>query len=568
MLYIHTGSDVSGNRMRNCLIAEFRCLKESHKIIIMMCTLPVFEIIYLIRRSVLQDNNSNIQLFDIISDFWGMAGLWSFLILLFMYIYYRHTSSDGWKEVVSGIYKGLLFDREEILMGIFLIYLAICSIVSVLSLICTMRYFGVNDKTADMALCRMVLIWQLLPGIFSLLMGMIAATLKKTEHQVVALIVIFYIFYGGFSRFLQMVSVSKTVFTIAKLFSIFPVGTDRNPDFYYPFQLEFIHIIKCGIWIFAAYILFLTIVKTTKKKYIISVVMFIVTVAAYLAPDSTPCYASLAPYGAWNEDYMFYIPHLRSTDYDGAAQFEEEADFMVYQYDMNIIIDRDMKVDADLFISETPDDEYRFTLYHGFDVIEVTDGEGERLQYVRDGDYISVIPLEGKKISKLSIRYRGGSSRFYATSCAVFLPAWFAYYPIPGYRKIMDTETHEYIKNEGYEADYHISITSPVMIKSQLQESDMVDATYNFIGHSAGPTLIGSLFIDEITVNPEIRVIFSRMEYSERDIIHKFEEMSPDQRNELMGKVVIAHPNIGMTGWGYKDNHHYIAYLLDVETCK
>lgn len=107
------------------------------------------------------------------------------------------------------------------------------------------------------------------------------------------------------------------------------------------------------------------------------------------------------------------------------------ADFSVEEYDLNITAKGALKVAAMLKLNRDDLREYRFTLYHGYEVLSVTDGRGQALQFTRDGDFLDISAPNGTKA--LTVIYGGRGWKYLANTQAITLPGYFAYYPMPGH---------------------------------------------------------------------------------------------------------------------------------------
>ena len=85
-------------------------------------------------------------------------------------------------------------------------------------------------------------------------------------------------------------------------------------------------------------------------------------------------------------------------------------------------------------LSDTGLEYYNFTLYHGDNVLKITDIEGNALKYNREGDQVTVIG--NGNLQLINIKYSGYSPILYSNYQACSLPGFFAYDPIPGLHKI------------------------------------------------------------------------------------------------------------------------------------
>ncbi len=202
---------------------------------------------------------------------------------------------------------------------------------------------------------------------------------------------------------------------------------------------------------------------------------------------------SESPTSVFRPDQIYYNHH---------APKEEEADFTVVSYDMDLRIDRKihgevvMRLDGSPFASEYP-----FTLFRTFDIAEVKDETGKDLPFTRDGDYFTVF-LQGE-IHSISVRYSGYSPVFYSNEQAVCLPSCFPYYPWAGYKKIYFLEPDDEIGLPAYIArtdlplsDYSVRISGVRNLQTNLTENNGA-----FLGKTNGLSVLGG-FIEAESLGP------------------------------------------------------------------
>jgi hypothetical protein len=173
--------------------------------------------------------------------------------------------------------------------------------------------------------------------------------------------------------------------------------------------------------------------------------------------------------------------------------------FTVLSYKMNLRLKQIMYADVTLELEKNASNTYPMTLYHQYEVDTVTDGDGNTLEYERKGDYLTVFGGEGKNIC---ITYHGGLSNCYSNRQAMFLPGWFAYYPIPGYHTII--EEYQYIENwQEEKVEYDITVDTDVSVFSNLPRVE----ENHFRGNTKGATLISG-FVAEAELDNGIRCIY------------------------------------------------------------
>lgn len=112
----------------------------------------------------------------------------------------------------------------------------------------------------------------------------------------------------------------------------------------------------------------------------------------------------------------------------------EQPGFTITAYDMELRIFKELraKVTLDLRLDNPDVKQYIFTLYHGYRVQRVLDGQGRALAFRQDGDTVAVPAGD----TRLTMIYQGGGGAFYANEQAIFLPGVFPYYPWEGNKQI------------------------------------------------------------------------------------------------------------------------------------
>ena len=180
-------------------------------------------------------------------------------------------------------------------------------------------------------------------------------------------------------------------------------------------------------------------------------------------------------------DYLFYTEN---------EQKNQDPDFEVTSYDMDLSIYRQLDAEVSMTLSDTGLEYYNFTLYHGYNVLKITDIEGNALKYNREGDYVTVIG--NGNLQLINIKYSGYSPILYSNYQACSLPGFFAYYPIPGFHKITgDYTTYNPIEIKS-ETEFNIRVDSARQFYSNLDE--VKNEKNYFVGVTSYPTLFSGFY--------------------------------------------------------------------------
>ena len=135
---------------------------------------------------------------------------------------------------------------------------------------------------------------------------------------------------------------------------------------------------------------------------------------------------------------------LPTAYYKRVSVPEESAYFQVCAYSMKLSFNRALHAQVTVETVETDLKEYGFTLYHGHKIKSVTDENNNPLRYTQSADFLTVHSDGGAPLSFITFVYSGYSPTFYSNTQGVFLPGYFAYYPIPGYNVIFTASSSAY----------------------------------------------------------------------------------------------------------------------------
>lgn len=218
-------------------------------------------------------------------------------------------------------------------------------------------------------------------------------------------------------------------------------------------------------------------------------------------------------------------------------QYNQKSDFQITSYDLNLNIDKELEAVAHIKIDKENLNAYKFTLYHGYNIINISDSKGKTLKYDRAGDYITVYPVSDTNM--LSFTYDGYSPLYYSNSQGTYLPAGFAYYPINGFHYLYDIGKQGRIAVK-FEKNIpiNVSVASKTNMFCNLNET----APNSFEGITDGITLVSG-FYKETTVD-DTRFIYSYLNTVQTPmqnidkILKKYLETFPQYK----GKTIIISP--------------------------
>lgn len=347
---------------------------------------------------------------------------------------------------------------------------------------------GMNDYSYLYHIFSVLFLYVFLGGIIPILLGVFFA--QKTKRIVsYALMALIIFLVSSTSDFIPggLSQVTKINFWEAKYFLAYILPNDLewyiNHD--YGMYAEIYRWNLIIFWISLLSFLFFKlcqIKKTALKGVLLSLTLLISTfnlVGYFYGGSHIEKGAQLDSISM--SDYLFYTEN---------EQKNQDPDFEVTSYDMDLCIYRQLDAEVSMTLSDTGLEYYNFTLYHGYNVLKITDIEGNALKYNREGDYVTVIG--NGNLQLINIKYSGYSPILYSNYQACSLPGFFAYYPIPGFYKITgDYTTYNPIEIKS-ETEFNIRVDSARQFYSNLDE--VKNEKNCFVGVTNYPTLFSGFY--------------------------------------------------------------------------
>lgn len=248
--------------------------------------------------------------------------------------------------------------------------------------------------------------------------------------------------------------------------------------------------------------------------------------------------------------------------YDNPDVYQEEvaADYQINRYEMEITPGWKMCATATLSFTESNTKSYDMTLYHLYEIDQITDLDGKPLTYERIGDYLT-IQSETPSLEGVIITYSGGNSCFYCNKSDIYLPGWFPYYPIAGFHDVYSGDECDFFDNVlDYEAEFDITFLSKQDIYSDLPAVEK----NHFVGTSKGALFLSG-FYQQTTLDNGITCIYPYLDPSTNpyatdnpQLIEQIAQYMTDSGiwTDTQGKRIIITPNI----YGHDSD---IVYITD-----
>lgn len=459
-----------------------------------------------------------------------------FIMFLFTSHYYfsqaRKNELLECASVTATGKNGFIMNQFSVMLTLALIT---CGVSFLLSII-----FSFKDPNADGAYflysAKISILYFFLANIIAILIGLLCSTIKKTAAAYLILIICSFVFSPMTSRLTGEIynKSDESIYPLWRIFEIFPKtlsydtaasGINAN--------IKSLSIIIFWISLFAIIAMFTVFSFRIKRAKQIAATICLIVFALSTAGTLMP-YSSIPNDGnSFSSDTEHYV--LQDPE-NFVIQKNEKPNFEITGYDMNFKIKNLLSGDVTVKVDNPNLTEYHFTLYYGYKLKSVTNSNGEKLKYDRDGDYITVhtdAPTES-----FNFKYKGFSQVFYSNSQSSNLLGGFAYYPINGFRYVYSLADQGSIRTK-------LSTSVPMSVKvdcGKTMFSNLESTGKNtFEGTSDSLTLVSG-FYKEISTDG-IRMIYPYYDASE-DYETQL-KMLIDAKPKYKGKTVILASSLG-----------------------
>lgn len=222
--------------------------------------------------------------------------------------------------------------------------------------------------------------------------------------------------------------------------------------------------------------------KEKKQRCIIPIILICIGCYQIYKPQSVYRHDS-----KWNGQYADY--HYYGMDDNDVVYLDEDIDYMISSYDLNIKITDQLYVDAFLQIHcNQPTNVIVLTLYHNYKIKSLSSNQLQ--SYTQDRDFITLTFNENITDIDINLSYQGYNNNLFSNYQAVILPGYFPWYPMAGQKSVYFNNNDVSQINYGYNpynrienANFNITIDAPYNIITNL------DNIYS--GTSDSLTLVG-----------------------------------------------------------------------------
>ena len=494
----------------------------------------------------------------------------------------RRYKLDECMNTVAHAKRKIFLAQGVIFVVIILIFFAFFNIWSLLLFIKYRNFNCWHGKFIIQTVLNMLLSHFFVPCCAAA-MGMSASLLFRRINGCLGL-VLFVLLGSPLSNYLgEMLyefsrNVSINIFPLLRLFDIFPPALNYQPVYAFGQSVLPYRWLTALFWLLLS--LFVISLKTGERnrRFRVAPAVFASLALVFLVvsqlPTSRVIVGSDDPkysmeYG--DKEYYYKAYDFYSDDYDedGAnkewARFEKEFD--VTDYDLEIKVGNNLHVRAAITVDKPNLEKYDFTLYHGYKISSVRDGDGNKLRFKQDGDHFTVFNPEKKSLDRIVLKYSGFSTQYYSNLQGLFLPGYFPYYPHSGslpvynmemgeiYRFVLDNPTH-----------FKVKVDSSQTVYSGLEQTGKNE----FEGSTTGVTLVSGLY--DCYEKDGVKMVYPYLHFycgQEKQRAKFFDNYRSTETLPDNIKTVIIIPSIGgsvmYTGYCQFDNCLVSTEILQID---
>lgn len=468
-----------------------------------------------------------------------------FIMFLFIsFIYFSKSKYCELNECIGTTKKG----KNSFLFNQFLVISTFAFITFVFSFLLSVFIslkFGITENQYLIYLFKVCFFYYFLVDIIAILLGLLCSFINNKSLSYVSLFILAILFSPIINRIpniVFMINEKVNLFPFFDLIEIYPTNF-KTINHSYGFAANIHSFYKILFWILmCATIVFL--VCSFRKKWVkivaslLSVTIFAMCTVNLFAPYSEVPH-NLDPKKGFACEAWHYLP----TDFSKSPmQYDEKSDFNVTSYFINCNIKDYFIASAHMEIDNKDLQEYKFTLYRGFEIIDISNGKGKAMPYERNGDYITVHRYEDYDSDYICIFYKGSSPTFYSNTQGTYLPGGFPYYPISGFHYLYDIRNQGRI---GIKLDENIPITLRVDSDKEIfcnleRTEDKEEQIYSGVTNAL--TIVDG-FYKEVNVDGS-RLIYKYLDKSElldKNVVDVFSEYL-EKYPQYKGKTIIICP--------------------------
>lgn len=466
--------------------------------------------------------------FLFLSETMGLSMFCSIFFMFFSYEFFIKLRAARLEECLKATGSG----RIRLFLSQFIVIVILIIVIAVTTVAYNFAYPLIDLQNSEyiMHMLKSIFIYMfIVPLVAALLGACISMAFKRLKAYL--LLILFSLLSSPIAAGIAFTVTDATNYTVDifpffDIFNIYPSNLEWSPNYMFGLTLLPYIIELLLFWIFA-FIAVIIFKMSKNHRYTIKAICAVCAVVSlaslvlFLQPSSKFDMSMRPGSGRDSDLYYFYNQNFKPK--------EEVADFEVLGYDLDIDVNNQLNVSATLKVDKTELRTYKFTLYHRYKIKNVTDQDNASLNFNQDNDYVEVFSNE--PLTEIVITYSGFNSRFYSNSQGIFLPGYFPYYPIPGYKKVYSVDRQCFNKlSLSNEADFNMTIKSQKPVYTNLDLNG--DGIYS--GKSNGLTIMSGFF--KSVVSNGIEVVYPHFDTTEFTLakidqdIKTFLEIKKDDR--------------------------------------
>lgn len=467
-------------------------------------------------------------------------------IILFMSLYiFNSNKLEHMEEIVCSV------DRSRELRArrwvLFIWNLAITGMILLINVAAFFQSHFKNNAEFFWQMILYVLANYLAVGMVMILAAESISLVAKIKYQILLAVFVAVLLGGYYKERLYEQIENKELFY--KLYAPFQIITPGGGDWAIQQHIGLpIQIHQIGVILFWGTLFGMIAAITLKRKKKCLTGMLLLAVLILLLPYEELGQSFYRGGGTWYPVHHYY-------DYNDntkriVEEKEEQPEFTVTDYEMKFTILTCLSAKVTMHIREKDLEQYKFTLYHPYQIMEVRSQDGEKLAYERDGDYLTVYPLEGKPLKQIKLSYYGNGKELYSQIEGINLIPGTCFYPIPGFQKVYGGGEYGYGFYPSYlqeRARFQVKVTTPRRVYSTLEENgrNSFEGESDTFGLFAGlleKTVVG----DTVFIHPRLERLEMGGFSSYEDVVEYaglIYENSGQEAFSLSGKTIIAIPN-------------------------
>lgn len=390
-------------------------------------------------------------------------------------------------------------------------------------------------------LIKMLVIYHFLNYFLALLLGCAISFLRKKTSAYLALMGSYFLLAGVFLELIgPYIKMHPNLGRMPMFFSLMNRSWNNTLDGYYQYSVEIVNAERVLVWILFIILILIMCISQMYRKWLMGIVgaAFLFVLCSFIRPAGYHYEDSCVSPAI--EDQIYY--EKNADESLGRDDHVSSADFIIKKYAGMLSVKRELEANIQIDVDDGTHEMYEFTLYHGFQIKNIYDGE-QKLEYDQKGDHVTIYTPGGLKQGAITFVYHGYSNFYYSTSQATFLPAYFCYLPFPGHRLVWfepvlmesgmyDSSKQDDLSGIGYEIEYDLLL--------DLSQKAYTNLGFLEDGHcrgkSDGLTIMASPYIMEEKVKG-ITFLYPLFKQEEPALKQQFEEAASqfieDGRNDI-----------------------------------